>query len=194
MRTHLHWDTIPNIAGQAGTDTRSGLCPIAHQHCCNHTHTHTVCQARPQRHCAGTTTLAPICLRPLTPNNRDCLCVSDTTTTIWAGPGKGAEQAVYDIGLYDAMHQAEGQSALTAAVDIAKCFEQVQQDLIWQSALTLASPLSILRVVLEVYQTPRVIRCCRAVSFEVTISCGIVAGDNFATFVLWRVPLPAVHS
>ena len=81
-----------------------------------------------------------------------------------------AEGAGYDDSFY-----------LQALLDLAKAFEGVPHDRLWEAAEKLGYPLALLRLALAVYRMPRTVTAGGVFSRKVWPTCGITAGSGSAT-------------
>eukprot|EP00973_Karenia_brevis_P095411 12427198-Karenia_brevis.AAC.1 len=75
----------------------------------------------------------------------------------WASAGKPCERCVWQHALWDEYAVGSGACAATVLLDIIKCFEQVPHTVLLEEAISNEYPLAILRVVLAVYCSWRVI-------------------------------------
>ena len=79
------------------------------------------------------------------------------------------------------MASASNQFTLEVQNDLSACFESVNRQLLWDSAVTLGYPLSILRISLASYAWKRFVSLDGILAGSAHARRGIVAGSQFAT-------------
>ena len=69
----------------------------------------------------------------------------------WAAKGKSPQAAVWRLALRTEAAIARGEEAAAALIDLAKAFEYVRLELVWEAGLRWNFPADILRLMLETF-------------------------------------------
>jgi len=89
--------------------------------------------------------------------------------------------------LYDETAVASGEVAATVLLDLAKAFESVPLELVWERGKDRGFPLGVLRLSLEVCAFVRHLTLAGATADGVSTLSAILAGTSFATDLLYAV-------
>ena len=105
----------------------------------------------------------------------------------WATQGRSAEAAAWNQSLLDEAATAEGMVSATTFIDLAKAFERVRLQDIWEAGRRYDFPLHILRLGLEAFSFARRLSYQGALTEPVLTLSAILAGGGFAQISLLLV-------
>ncbi len=94
----------------------------------------------------------------------------------WAGPGRSAEKAVWQVSLLDEAAAARGMCSGATLVDLVKAFEHIPLETLWERGKKHGFPLIVLRLVLELCAAPRRLVYKGALSDVTSTLTAVVAG------------------
>ena len=98
----------------------------------------------------------------------------------WAATGRSAEMGVWGQSLKDEVARGRGQQAGAVMYDLAKAYEMVKLELVWQHGRRWGFPARILRLMLESFAFIRHLVFKGAVASGVDTLSAILAGSAFA--------------
>ncbi len=94
----------------------------------------------------------------------------------WAAPGRSAEEAVWEQSVLDEAAAGRGEVSASTLVDLAKAFEHIPLQLLWERGRSHGFPLVLLRLILELCAAPRRLVYKAAVSEPVHTLTAVIAG------------------
>ncbi len=94
----------------------------------------------------------------------------------WAAPGRSAEEAVWEQSVLDEAAASRGDVSASTLVDLAKAFEHIPLQLLWDRGRSHGFPLVLLRLILELCAAPRRLVYKMAVSEPVYTLTAVIAG------------------
>ena len=115
----------------------------------------------------------------------------------WATQGRSAEMAAWHQSIMDEAATAQGLTSATMFLDLAKAFENVRLQDVWNAGRRLGFPLRILRLALEAFAFARRLSYHKAVTDPVLTLSAILVGGGFAQVAVLLVmiaPIEAVTS
>ena len=98
----------------------------------------------------------------------------------WAAPGRSAEMGVWGQSLKDEVAKGRGQHSGAVMYDLAKAYEMVKLELVWEHGRRWGFPGRILRLMLEAFAFTRHLVFKGAVAEGVDTLSAILAGSVFA--------------
>ncbi len=110
----------------------------------------------------------------------------------WGVKGKSSVACVWDQSLYAEAARARGLISASVLLDMVKCYEKVAHVVLAAKAQLHGFPMHIIRVVIAMYSSPRVVKIGAECSLPVSLGTTIVAGCTFATTLLKLVLLKAL--
>ena len=102
----------------------------------------------------------------------------------WAAKGKGSDTAVHTASTAAGIALSKGLKSAAALVDVFKCYEVLEHNIIVTKCRLVNFPLDILAVALSMYSAARYLIYDGAMAGPVFTHRGITAGCTFATFIL----------
>ena len=102
----------------------------------------------------------------------------------WASAGKGADVAVHAAATAADLACARGLHAAAALIDIFKCFEVLDHNVIIRKCKAIGFPMDVLAIALSMYSSARYLIYNGAMGGPAFTHRGITAGCTFACFVL----------
>ena len=102
----------------------------------------------------------------------------------WASAGKGADVAVHAAATAADLACARGLHAAAALVDIFKCFEVLDHNVIIRKCKIIGFPMDVLAIALSMYSSARYLILNGAMGGPAYTHKGITAGCGFACFIL----------
>ena len=102
----------------------------------------------------------------------------------WASAGKGADVAVHSAVTAADIACAQGLHAAAALIDIFKCFEVLDHNVIIRKCRAIGFPMDVLAIALSMYASARYLIYNGAMGGPAFTHRGITAGCGFACFIL----------
>ena len=98
----------------------------------------------------------------------------------WATQGRSAEAAAWNQSLFDEAAAADGLQTATVFLDLAKAFETIRLELVWQAGIQFGFPLDLLRLSLEAFAFERRLTYQSAISAPTNTLSAVLAGGGLA--------------
>ena len=98
----------------------------------------------------------------------------------WATQGRSAEAAAWTQSLFDEAAAADGLQTATVFLDLAKAFETIRLELVWQAGVRFGFPLDLLRMTLEAFAFERRLTYQSAISAPTDTLSAVLAGGGMA--------------
>jgi len=105
----------------------------------------------------------------------------------FGGRGRSSSNAVWVQALYNEAADFQDEAAVTVLLDLAKAFESVPLELVWERGIAMGFPREVLRLSLEVCSFLRHLTLEGVVEEGVQTVSAILAGTSFATDLLFMV-------
>ena len=102
----------------------------------------------------------------------------------WAAKGRSSEAAAWSQSLYDEAATQLGLSSAAAFFDLAKAYEMVRLQDVWEAGRRANFPLGVLRVAMEVFAFARRLTFRKSVTAAVHTLSAILAGSGMAQTAL----------
>ncbi len=112
----------------------------------------------------------------------------------WACRGRCAEDAVWRTTILDEVARARGWSSAATLLDLAKAFEHIPLQCVWQQGIKRGFPAVVLRLVLQSCAFPRRLLYRGAYSAVTSSLTAVVAGLTFATDCLYLIMIDVLDT
>ncbi len=110
----------------------------------------------------------------------------------WATRGKSSESAVWRTTVIDEAARSRGWASGATFLDLAKAFEHIPLQRIWERGLQMKYPLRVLRMVLQVCAFPRRLIYNGALSSSTSTLSAVIAGLTFSTDCLYLIMIEVI--
>ena len=98
----------------------------------------------------------------------------------WATKGRSAEAAAWTQSLFDEAAAADGLQTAAVFLDLAKAFETIKLELVWQAGARFGFPPDLLRMSLEAFAFERRLTYQSAISAPTNTLSAVLAGGGLA--------------
>ena len=102
----------------------------------------------------------------------------------YASAGKSTEQAVWRQAALAEATRSLGKHVAAALIDLAKAFETINHDLLWDSALRHGFPRRRMTMLIQSYGGRRSVKFDAFMSNAICTNRGVIAGCSFAVSVI----------